>query len=61
MDMKEVVRRALRALDLPRDSGFEDVLAELEKLTGRKPRPAQRMFLRRRMSDSLKSGKRSAA
>ena len=33
----EVLRRILQGMDLP-DKGFEDLLAELEKLDGRKDR-----------------------
>jgi|GEM_PF-4177634 len=55
MDMKDVVRRALQALYVPRDSGFEDVIAELDKLKGSKPSAPRRAFLRQRLPTSLRA------
>ena len=46
MDFEDV-RRALRALDVPRD-GFEDVLAELDKLKAREPATFARRYLQRK-------------
>lgn len=54
MNMRDVVQRALQMMDVPRDDGFDDVLAKLDKLKGSKPSAERRSLLRRRLRDTAK-------
>jgi hypothetical protein len=48
MEMREVVRRALQALRLPQDGGFEDVMLKLDKVKSRRTIAPRRDLRRQR-------------